>query len=394
MSQPQTVQLTPDKKISTACSAITITQPFFGAFVLRTNIREATDEESKKITTMATDGREIIWNRKFVDGLSVPEVVGVLVHEVLHIVFKHMLRRSGRDPAKWNTACDYVIDPIVLSMGLKLPTGPDLEHHHDTQYDGKSAEQVYALLPDEPPSGKGYGSGIGGVTDMKNEDGSSMSQSEADTAEMEIDQLTIIAAESAKHRGDLPGGLAEHVKKLREPKVDWQSVLRRFVGGDFPEGYNTRRPNRPMYHLFDMIEPTIEKTGVGHIVLAIDTSGSVSNDELAQFLGEMNSISEEMQPELITVIHCDAAIQKVQEFERGELIDGSNIKFKGRGGTAVQPVFKYVEKNIEKLDRLIYFTDMEIGDWGRAPDYPVLWVSTSRNAKGPYGETTYVQVGR
>lgn len=401
--------MTPQEKINKACGLISIKHPFFACFLVRMNVIE-----EPRCPTMMTDGRTIWWGPAFVERCTVEEVQGVLVHEIFHIVFKHHLRRNEREPRKWNIACDYVIDPMVLSSNFKLPNWPGLEQHHDKQYDGKSAEQVYELIPDPPPQqgGKGQGDpngqgddgqaggsgepfeqdqGLGGVCDMKNEDGSDMSQSEKDFESTNVEQMTIIAADAAKKQGKLPGGIEGYVNSLRESQVPWQDVLRRFVGGEHPDDYSFRRPHRGQYHLNRMWEPSIEKNGVGHIVIAIDTSGSMSNRELEHALAECNAVSEEFMPEMITVIYADSKVQKVEEYEAGNVIERLNIK--GRGGTRVRPAIDYAEENIPRVDRFIYITDMEFSDYGQPPYFPVLWVGTT-DARPEYGDFARLRVDR
>lgn len=379
---------TPQEKIARACARITMKQPFFGAFILRTNVVEATGPMAQRVKTMATDGKTIWWNATFVGGMTDAETEGVLIHEVLHIVFKHHLRRKSRHPRKWNIAADYVIDPIVLDIPeVALPTGPGLEQHHDKKYDGQSVEHVYEMLPD-PPQSDG-GSSIGDVLDQTDADGKPLSDEERALAETEIDQTTITAADAARKAGKLPGGIEQLVQKLLKPKVNWAEQLRRFVGGEQPDGYSRRRPHRAQYWYGHMIEPTVERNGVGELVISVDVSGSVSDKEIEQFLGEMNHITEEFAPSKVIVIQHDSRIQKVDEFEAGEVID--ELRVKGRGGTNVQPVFQYIDEHIGRPDRLILMTDMGIYDWGDDPGYPCLWVATT-DEKAPYGETTHIKV--
>lgn len=391
-----------DEKVGIALANMTARYPFFGAYCLRCDIREFDEEEYKMMeamngtATMATNGKRIMWGRGFVDEMTLGETMGVLMHEVLHIVYKHPYRRRHREPRKWNVANDYVIDPIILEAsktdgsGLTLPkpNGPDEHNHHELKYDGKSSEEVYELLPEIPSN---YSS-VGVVLDATNENGQPLSESEISAAEMEIDQLAIIGAEIQSRRkecGDLPGALAAHIKRLKEPKVDWQSALRRFVGGEQPDAHSMRRVHRGQYRMQGVICGTVEKKGVGELVIAIDTSGSVSDREVEQFLGEMNVISEEFMPTKITVIQCDSDVQKVDEYECGNIID--TIKVHGRGGTRVRPVFDYVEKHIEKVDKLIYMTDMGVCDWGEPVDYDVMWVGTV-NTPAPWGDFVYIKI--
>ncbi len=110
--------------------------PFFGSLLFRLKGRE-----SRSIPTMATDGVSLYFNPDFVDTLNSATLAGVLAHEVMHPALQHHVRRSGRDPMRWNEACDYAINPLLLDAGLSLPNGVLVDH----RFRGMSAEQIYNL---------------------------------------------------------------------------------------------------------------------------------------------------------------------------------------------------------------------------------------------------------
>ncbi len=101
---------------------------------------------------MATDGVSLYYNPEFVDTLNSATLAGVLAHEVMHPALQHHVRRSGRDPRRWNEACDYAINPLLLDAGLSLPDGVLIDH----RFRGMSAEQIYNVRDAEaqPQSGR------------------------------------------------------------------------------------------------------------------------------------------------------------------------------------------------------------------------------------------------
>ena len=105
--------------------------------------------DQSRCDTMATDGKVIYYYPEFVLGLSEPELQGVLVHEALHVVYEHPLRRGKRHPKIWNIACDYVINAYLYwDLKLELPLGGLLSY----KYKGMTAEKVYSILvKDEMP---------------------------------------------------------------------------------------------------------------------------------------------------------------------------------------------------------------------------------------------------
>jgi predicted metal-dependent peptidase len=149
-----------------------------------------------------------------------------------------------------------------------------------------------------------------------------------------------------------------------------------------PSDYRWTPPNR-RYVASGLYLPSVERRGLGEIVIAVDTSGSIGKLELEQFAGEVNAISEEAQPEAIHVVYCDAAVQSSQEFTASEPV---RLEPKGGGGTDFRPVFNWVDKNAIATVCLIYLTDLCCESFPETPEYPVLWVTESRRM-APFGET-------
>jgi len=126
-----------------AKSQITLDYPFFAMILLKLDIKYTNELE-----TMGTNGIKLFINPMFILTISKKELIGVLVHEIFHIIFLHMTRRNERDHRKFNIACDYAINPLILESGLVLPSGVLI----DPAYKGLSAEKIYDLLPDDATS--------------------------------------------------------------------------------------------------------------------------------------------------------------------------------------------------------------------------------------------------
>ena len=370
----------PQLKISRAITRLVLSHPFFGSVALSLKVVPA------DIPTMATDGKSIMWGEAFVIKTEEPELLGVMAHEVCHVTFKHMLRRGERDHKLWNIACDLAINPILLEAGFKLPVGA----LYDENYLGLSAEAIYDRLPEDAKQKMSDGAGMGEVQDAKGDEGQPMSDAEIKQMEADVDSKVMMAANAARSIGKLPVAIEELVNRMKRSQIDYRDTMRRFFSGDQPDDYSLRRPQRKLFHAAGIIAPSINKVGVGNIVIGVDSSGSVHSGDLAQFLGEMNAISEDMQPTSITVIVCDTKVNAVRRYEQGELIE--DIQVGGRGGTLVTPVFDYIEDNQIDVDQMVYLTDLQVFDFPEEPHYPVLWVSCWENAKAaPWGETTYLR---
>ena len=349
--------------------------------------------EKSSLPTMATDGKSIFYNAEFTDALSEAELDGVKVHEAYHRILKHHLRMGKRDAELWNIACDYAINPIIIQSGLVLPEGALI----DAKFKGMSAEKIYDLLKQDQGDDGNGGGGSGQPQPQEwgnvEDQGGGMSEDQIKSEEATINAQVVMAVNSMKtEAGKLPANIKEIIDEMKRSQIDWKDVLRRFVGGDQPEGYSYRRPNRRQWYLNEVVTPVSNKIGCGDIVVGIDTSGSVSSIELSHFLGELNAIAESSGAESVTIITCDYDVQGVVRYERGDQIE--DIVCKGRGGTRVMPVFDYIAENNINVDNFIYFTYMGIGDYPEHDvGYPILWVSSDmRGEEAPIGETTYLKV--
>ena len=349
--------------------------PFFGAMSMSTPC-----VEDCGISTACTNGKWIKYNPDYLRSISENEVTGVVIHEVMHITNKHPLRMGNRDPRVWNIAADKAINIIIIDAGYELPEGALI----DPDCRGMSAEKIYNLMMSgEMPIPEGDEWSFGEIEAPTNDDGSAMSESQMDQLESDINVKVLSAYANAKMRGKVPAGIEGLIDEMSTPQVDWRDKLRVFVGGDQPDDFTWAKPNKKfMPH--GIYLPNVEHFGAGDIVIGCDTSASVSNEELAVFLGEINGMAQDMQPRSITVIGCDAKVQSVDFYGHGE--DVQSINSKGRGGTEVTPVFDYIEEHGLPCDSFIYFSDMYVYDFpANAPDYPVLWVSTGAT-DAPWGE--------
>jgi predicted metal-dependent peptidase len=224
--------------------------------------------------------------------------------------------------------------------------------------------------------------GFGEVMDATNEDGTPASPAEMSRQRHEWATHAEQAMCSAKACGRMPGGIERQLKDSRESQCDWRAILRDFIAATDPSDYRWTPPNRRFVSA-GLYLPSVMRSGVGEIVIAVDTSGSVGNQELEQFAGEITAISEEAKPERIHVVYCDAAVQSTEEFGPSEPI---SLSPKGGGGTDFRPPFQWVEDEEIQPKCFIYLTDLCCSSFPEPPEYPVLWVTDSR-ITAPFGET-------
>lgn len=370
--------MTAKDKITKARVGIVLDLPFFASLLLRLEMIE-----DIICPTMWTDGKYIGYNSIFVDRLSLEETKGVLCHEVMHIATKHHIRRQNRNPEKWNIAGDYVINQILEDCKIKLPQGRLL----NPAYKNMNTDQVYNIIPDNP-NGNGSGNGndpggCGEVRSAKGKDGKSMSQSEINQIEQEVNIAVAQAAQQAKTMGKLPAGLERLVNEITNSKLNWKEILRRFIDDTAKNDYRWF-PSNKKYVWQGLYLPSIKSEELKNMVVVMDTSGSINNKLVDEFATEINGIMEYYKTEL-TVIYCDAKIANVEQFTSDDL----PIKFrpKGGSGTDFRPPFEYINKNSINPVCMLYFTDLEGTFPNYEPEYPVLWIySGNRDIKVPFGE--------
>lgn len=371
-------------KVMAARTALVLDQPFFGALALRLKV-----VEDAKCHTAWTDGISLGYNPKFVDKLKHSELTALIAHEVMHCANGHPWRRDAREMKKWNVACDAAINGILTSAGFTLPQG-GIVPTSDQQ--GKSAEWIYARLP-EDQGGSGQGKGedkpdpLGEVRDAPGDSGEETGSSgeSSGTTEADWQQAVQQAANQAKAMGGLPAGAERFAKDSARPKVDWKSVLRRFIQERACNDYTWMRPNK-RYIAQGLYLPSLESHETGHIAVAIDTSGSIDEVLLNAAKAELLAVTDETQPSRVTVYYADASVAHVDTFEKGEPI---TFRPKGGGGTDFAPVLAACENQDEPPICIIYLTDM-FGHFPEACGIPVLWV-TNTACEAPFGEVVRVE---
>ena len=382
--------------------------PFFGTLLFRLGA-----QARSSIATMATDGVSLYFNPQFVESLSAAEIAGTLAHEVMHPALQHHTRRGGRNPGRWNMACDYAINPMLLDAGLTLPKDVLL----DNRFRGMSAERIYNLLEDEEQnqssssdedpesqddsadSGGGSNSsdsssseenvnepsapqtpgGIGQVLDApepENGEGDTVAEQARDW------QGAVEQAESvAKLAGKLPAGVTRSLEAAQAADVDWRELLRRAWSETIPADYSWTRPNRR--HVWNgLYLPGVVCEGVGEICIAVDCSGSINARQLGLFEAEIRSILAGQQSRLVHVLYFDTEVQKSETYHAGLPIKLAPI---GGGGTDFRPCFHWLEERGIMPQTLVFLSDMCGSFPATAPGYPVLWATTEVH-HAPFGE--------
>jgi predicted metal-dependent peptidase len=370
---------------------VVVYHPFYGNLLLSIPYHE-----DSTIPTMCTDGECYRFNPSFIQNLSVDEASGVLLHEVLHIALGHIARGFGKNPVIWNLAADAIVNEIISRRtSFKLPNGVVRLHdiYKDSYVGDVTVEEVYNYLMKKlKPSGEGPGSQSGGGSGDQDDKGSGKEGSDKDFYDgfkriddhkypttaakaREVYEKTCEWITRARRlsKGDDPLGALRDFQSLHEAVIPWQVILSGIITDLIPTDYTFFPPKR-WHNGFAL--PRAKKEGLD-VVIALDTSGSISSEDLRDFASEVKGILELYPGISVKVICCDAEAYGVQEVS-----DVSEIKVKGGGGTDFRPVFEKLEHDPPKL--LIYFTDGFGTFPSREPPYLVLWVGT-RHFNPPFG---------
>lgn len=396
---------------------LVLEHPFLGRLVLHLPAVPG----PSPVGTAHVDGERLVYEPEFVRKLSDDERQGLVAHEVLHMALGHCFpwRRGNRRPEKWTVACDFVVNLIVKDCGLKLPEGGLL----DEKFRNMSVERVYDLLPDGPkmkaldvvidikaPPGKGEkggkdgkdgkGEGEGHDKDGKCCGGHEINKGFTKDEQRKMSQkwqgILVQAATLAKQRGKLPGSLNFLVKQMLRPKVRWQDVVDRFVTEVIKDDYDFSRPDRRFLGGMAVVRPDgsidynqaiclPDLTGEGcQVAVAVDTSGSIDDKTLVAFASECVAILRTRNVTRVRLMACDARVHLDRILEKSDAVP---TEFGGRGGTDFRPVFDLLQDGKFKPACLLYLTDMYGPFPDVPPEYPVLWVTVSRDVKAPFGMT-------
>ncbi len=422
-----------ETKLAAARTRLILDKPFLGALVLRLPIEAA---DSGWCPTTATDARKFYYNAEYIEQLSIEETQFMLAHEALHCALSHFARRQHRTQHRWDLACDFAINPLLVDDGLKPPPNALLM----AEYKGLTAEEIYPLIDDDDdsetldrhaydrdpqsqtqdsgrrehdlqaadrdpqdpqpspknreqggPSPRSRGGGETEATPRAQTDSEArsgatpepepLSPGERETLSIQWQQRMAGAAQQAMQAGKLSGALARMIEHLLQPQLPWRMLLARYMTALARDDYTYMRPSR---REGAYILPSLRSTQID-VVVAVDTSGSIKKREIAEFLSEIDAIKGQMRAR-ITLLACDSELaegspwvfEPWEEFKLPATITGG-------GGTDFRPVYHWIDRHGVRPELLVYFTDAEGPCPEQEPAYPVIWLVKGKE-KVPWGQ--------
>lgn len=356
------------------------------------------------VKTACTNGRDEVYGNKFVESLTDAELRFLILHETRHKLYRHLhvwRHLYEEDAQTANMACDYAINLQIADENrdgyatMPMRDGKPIGLI-DERFRNMDVAKIYRVLRQERQEQSGGQGGQGdnqdgGMDDHNWDEAQSLSEDEKKDLDKQIDQAIRQGALAAGHMGH---AVSRDLQDLMRPQVDWREVLRNFAmetcsGNE----YGTwRRPNRK-YIAAGHYMPSTYSESVGELVVAVDTSGSITAEALTQVLSEIVGICHTVSPSAVRLLYWDTMVRGDERYDREDLDRiPSSTKPKGGGGTRITCVNKYMDEHNIKPQAVIVLTDGHLGGtWGEWA-VPVLWGVIDNPQAVPPGQTVHINV--
>lgn len=393
-------------KLQQAITSLIFSEPFYGHLVSKMKITK-----TDKIPTAGvfiTDKINLTYNEEWIENLDLIDVVKVLKHECGHILQEHITRAKQIGVVnqelhkRFNIATDATINLHDLVPTVEKIGGVTVKSLNDMlqkmideanakdgakrsfipMQEGQMAEYYYNKInqfaeenSDILPEGGGMGETMDDHSTWEQSEGNEEMQKEV--ARQAVNE----SVKSAGGIGNVPGEVAAIVNEMNKNQVNWKQQLRQFYVNTLK---SSRIPTRKRRNRrYGILQPGIKRKPELHLGLCVDTSGSVSDEELSMFWTELQAIGA--CGVKITIIEADCIVQNVYDFEVGKL-----PSFRGRGGTAYNPA---IQKAVElKVDGIIYCGDFDTADTPENPKKPFLWVGVRKSPPpADFGKVIYLE---
>ena len=418
------------QSLSKISKDLMLKEPYYGFFLIMLN--KLWDDKRVPTAGVSKNGinYQLCINETFWMSLSEEHRLGLLKHELLHIAFGHLTTYfKYSDKRLANIAMDMEINQYIdrtwlpgaelsadgfnaLKTAVQLeleyakennatleelkaiadklpPRGVMLEDYADLNLDIKAGANYYydklrEAKDKKDQTGTSGDSNFDALCDQMDqgdndgmpdhstwEDFENLTEAEQKLIEKQLQKVLSDAKDQTiKKRGTIPGEIDGVIKldEITAAKFDWRGYIRRFTG--VSSKVYTKKIRRKENRRFSD-NPGLKIKMKQHMLLAIDTSGSVSNDELTEFMSEIHHIYKAGVD--ITIIQCDTSIRSIESYK------GKNeLEVHGRGGTQFDPVLEYYNEHQREFTSLVYFTDGEC-DASVRPKGNVLWVISERS---------------
>ncbi|PHS58481.1 MAG: hypothetical protein COB17_02580 [Sulfurimonas sp.] len=381
-------------KISQAKAKLLVQYPLFGTIASRLELIINDDIQAFK-----SDGIKLEYNSDFFNKIELSQIEFALANGAMHASLAHEKRKNNRSAWLWQMATDFAINDMLVQNGMDCPH----EAHYRKRFKDMYAEEIYAELKDdllrdgeleyEAESESEIEPEIESETESETESEiESETESEIESEiepeseqvqDLQSEQLfeefaqTIIEFEIKK--GEIPQYLDRFFDLNQKAKIDWRDELRVALDRFHKDDFRLFPANKKFLHMGLYIPSTTSQRF--KLVIAIDSSGSVDEDLLNDFLSELNFLMLSINNYQIDLLVCDDKIHSHKTFYSGDNLD---IELSGGGATDFRPVFEFIEKELQDTKLLIYFTDLDGFFPTKEPLYEVKWLSP-KESDIPFG---------
>lgn len=395
-------------------------QPFFGNLATRMELIDAT----KWCKTAATDGRKLYYNREFIKSLTPDELLFLIGHEVMHCVYDHLGRKGSREHKLWNMANDYIVNYTLVKE--KLGDMPKGGLYDDRYTDEMTSEEVYRLLEQnqakfqmtldehlemDGSDGDGDGDGQGGqqvtVTVQGGPDGPpKLTEEDKQKIRNEI-KAAVINAAQAVGAGKVPAGVKRLIDAFTNPVMDWRTLLEMHIQSSIKDDYTFNRPSKRSWGVgggASVILPGSNFKDTVDVAVCIDTSGSMTDQMLRDFLSETKGIMETFDEFKLTLWTFDTQVYNPKVFTPNNIDEIMDYEPAGGGGTMFECNWEFMRDpagagfaDVEGLGdsvepkKFVMFTDgYPCGTWGEEDYCDTLFVVHGNTSiVAPFGMTAY-----
>jgi predicted metal-dependent peptidase len=378
-------ELTAEQRVDGARITLITEFPFYGSIFLNLNTFE-----SDLNKTAWTDGVSIGYNLEYTKTLTEKQIIGMFVHEVKHVMLKHHLRELENkefmdNHHKYNCACDYALNPMIKNT-------PGMDVHRDWLCDMKRwpdnlAEEIFYEVDEKdlPPEGSYMlpgevlpFPGTGGYKGA-NSKGQPVrvTIADIDAEKQKIDQWIRAAAFKAQGQGKLDGNMQDMIKAVTASTVSWQDELIFLCEDVSRDDYSWTRPN-VRYMQAGVYLPSMKGNKTVDMIFFVDTSGSLSSEQLSMIAAEIQEIVGNFNIRVI-VVYWDTSFRGMEIFDATDVMDPAfNLDISGRGGTNFEGCFDWMFDKQYEFDfdpkAMVFFSDMECDQYPEDdPGMPMLW---------------------
>ena len=381
-------------------------------------------DASKWCKTAATDGRKLYYNREFIKALTPAQLLFLIGHEVLHCVYDHLGRKGSREAKLWNMANDYIVNYTLVKE--KLGDMPKGGLYDDKFTDELTSEEVYRLLEqnqtkfqmtldehlemdgsDGDEDGEGSGGNSVTVTVQGGPDGPpKLTEADKQQIRNEIRAATINAAQ-AVGAGKVPAGVKRLIDDFTNPIMDWRTLLEMHIQSSIKDDYTFARPSKRSWSIdggASVILPGQNFKDTVDVAVCIDTSGSMTDEMLRDFLSETKGIMETFDEFKLTLWTFDTRVYNPQVFTASNLDEIMDYDPQGGGGTLFECNWEFMRDpagygfgDVEGLGdaiepkKFVMFTDgYPCSTWGEEDYCDTLFVVHGNTSiVAPFGMTAY-----